>query len=239
MGYGLKITGPNEQFIIDSSIGGAQHLAIVSGPYSSTQSNLAYEEAYTDFQAGDLVFAKPADGAGKIFENFSNPSAPKNSGRNTSYHGEDQTYFIIRPSANSGHSLNQNSSTFGLRVLDTDGSTVMYDSRQTSKNINIVAVKGSLQCVGGGTGTSGNDTESSNVIYGSKTSNTYACMNPSHTYANTISGVTVEGFRGFDFEGTNVRYVGWSRNYYTFFQGGGTTFSIRNIAELIVGDLVQ
>lgn len=237
MGYGLEITGPNDQFILDSSILGASHLSIVSGPTTST--GPSYQNSYTDFQAGDLVFAKPADGSGKIFADFSNPSTPKVSGKNTTYHGENQTYFIVRPAANSGHSLNQNSSTYGLRVLDTNGTTVMYDSRQTSKNIDIKAVKGSIQCVGGGTGTSGTDTEATNIIYGSKTSDTYVCMNPSHTYFNTHMGTDTEAVRGFDFEGNNVRYVGWTRVVITGSgYGFAQTLPIRNIAELIVGDLV-
>ena len=316
MAYGLTVTGPNSQFVIDSTLAGASHLSIFSGPHTSSLGS-AYSGAYTDFSAGDLVFAKPADGSGKIFADFSNPSAPKISGRNTTYHGEDQTYFIVRPAQNSGHSLNQNGSNYGLRILQLGhvssisitnggsgyssvpavtiaaptkgitatgtatissgavtgiiviqegtgyetppaitiagpgggGSTatasavlandLMYDSRQTAKNIDIKAVKGSIQCVGGGTGTSGQDTESTNIIYGSKTSATYACMNPSHTYFNTLFGTDTEAVRGFDFEGNNVRYVGWTRVAVSG-QGYGfaQTLAIRNIAELIVGDLV-
>lgn len=316
MAYGLTITGPNSQFVIDSTLAGASHLSIVSGPTTST--GTSYQNSYTGFQAGDLVFAKPADGSGKIFADFSNPSAPKVSGKNNTYHGENQTYFIVRPAQNSGHSLNQNGSNYGLRILQlghvssisiTDGGSgyssvpavtiaaptkgitatgtatissgavtgitvtqegtgyatppaitiagpggggstatasavlandLMYDSRQTAKNIDIQAVKGSIQCVGGGTGTSGQDTEATNIIYGSKTSDTYACMNPSHTYFNTAFGTDTEAVRGFDFEGNNVRYVGWTRvvvigSGYGFAQ----TLPIRNIAELIVGDLVE
>lgn len=315
MSYGISITGPNSQFVVDSTLAGASHLSIVSGPHTSSLGT-AYSGAYTDFQAGDLVFAKPADGSGKIFADFSTGTL-KISGRNTTYHGEDQTYFIVRPAQNSGHSLNQNGSNYGLRILQlghvssisiTDGGSgyssvpavtianptkgitatgtatissgavtgitvtqkgtgyatppaitiagpggggstatasavlandLMYDSRQTAKNIDIKAVKGGIQCVGGGTGTSGQDTEATNIIYGSKTSDTYACMNPSHTYFNTNMGTNTEAVRGFDFEGNNVRYVGWAR---VVVSGSGYGFAqtlpIRNIAELIVGDLV-
>ena len=96
MGYGLKITGPNEQFILDSDLPGARHLAIVSGPYESNLTS--YSGAYSGFQTGDLVFARPADGAGKIFADFTTATTadpPKISGRNNDYHGENQKYFTF------------------------------------------------------------------------------------------------------------------------------------------------
>ena len=243
MGYGLKITGPNEQFILDSDLPGARHLAIVSGPVESNLGT-SYSGAYAGFQTGDLVFARPKDGAGKIFADFTTATTlnpPKISGRNNDFHGENQKYFIVRPSANSGHSLNQNSSTYGLRVLDANGNDVMYDSRQTSKNIDIQAVKGYFSCNGGGTGTSRNDTDNTNIIYGSKTSDTYACMNPCNTYNTTYLGINHNLFQGYDFEGNNVRYVGWYRITYANAGpfSGATTFPMKNWAELIVGDLVE
>jgi len=246
MGYGLKVTGGNNTFIIDSDLGGARHLAIVAGPATST-----HNTTYANFSAGDLIFAKPLSGSGRIVTDWQNPSAPKpihssNSGGSYGYNypnSVQQSYIIARPSDNI--TATDQNGTYGLVVYDTNGTSKMYDSRQTSKGLDIVALKGQYQCPGGMELESGNSTTfvSGNHIYaGGTLTNIYSCMNSSNSRVYTSQYGTINhSYRGYMYRtgstDPGVYYFGW---FWTIIPGVyAQFFDSRNVNDLIIGELVS
>ena len=245
MGYGLKVTGGNNTFIIDSDLGGARHLAVVAGPTLS-----AHNTTYTNFSSGDLIFAKPASGSGRIATDWQTPSAPKPkhpSNTGGSY-GQDypnsvqQSYIVVRPSSNIT-ATNQNG-TYGLVVYDTNGTSKMYDSRQTSKGLDIVALKGpgmpggQMMLSGGGT-----TFNTANRIYaGGTLTNIYSCMNASNSrsYTDPLTGFTAHSYKGYQYRtgstDPGVYYFGWTM---TVMPGIMTLIlNSMNLNDLIIGELI-
>jgi len=247
MGYGLKVIGGNDTFIIDSDLTGARHLVVVAGPSTST-----HNTTYTGFASGDLIFAKPLSGSGRIVTSWTDPSNPKpihpnNSGGSYGYdypNSVQQSYLVVRPSDNVT-ATDQNGG-YGLTVFDTNGTSKMYDSRQTSKGLDIVALKGQYQCPGGMELESGGGTTfvSGNHIYaGGTLTNIYSCMNSSNSniYVHPFTGYINHSYRGYMYRtgstDPGVYYFGWEwliiPGVYAQF------FDARNINDLIIGELVS
>lgn len=246
MGYGIKVTGGNNTFIIDSDLGGARHLAIVAGPSTST-----HNTTYTNFSSGDLIFAKPASGSGRIVTDWQNPSAPKpiHSSNSGGSYGADypnsvqQSYIIVRPSDNI--TATDQNGTYGLVVYDTNGTSKMYDSRQTSKGLDIVALKGQYQCPGGQEMEDGGGTTfvaGNRIFAGGTLTNIYSCMNSSNSRIYTTNmGHIHHSYRGYQYRtgstDPGVYYFGWS---WTIIPGVYALFlDSRNINDLIIGELVS
>ena len=220
MGYGLRVTGANSSFVIDSDISGARYLPVVK-----VNGTASVNGSYTDYTLGDLIFAKPSAGTGKIYTDFRDPSSPV-------CEQTAQTYILVRPSAGGGTQVTTANGDYGLRVLDTNGSSVMYDSRQTSNGFNVKATKGYQSCNGSNPlATSYPNTE---IIYTSYTSNTYILMNNSYSHDFGM----FDSHIGYDFKagGTIIYFIG----YWWLNAGGGATQwgTLANSSEIIVGDLI-
>ena len=104
MAYGLKVTGANDSFVLDSGISGATYMPVVQGDTSVSNGN-----SYANYTLGDIIYARPSSGTGTIFCNFTDPSSPTAVG--------DQKFILLRPSA-TAPSTTQNGSRYGLIVLD-------------------------------------------------------------------------------------------------------------------------
>lgn len=224
MAYGLSITGANESFVFDTSIAGATSMPVVKGSTTVTSG-----QPYTDYVAGDLIFAKP-NNAYIIGADWSS-TTPKAFG--------DQYYILLRPADTAGLAVNQNGTNYGLQIFDSDGTTVMYDSRHTSAGLDIKAGLGA-GLPGGGTMPSGIggsfqvDESSSNLIYTAYNSNTYVLM--SSSYSREMGFITVR-YHHYRFKPgtTNIYYVG----YYHWSGFGNSGFDgIESSSQIIVGDLV-
>ena len=229
MGYGLEITGENDGFIFDSGISGARYMPVVK-----VNGTASVDGTYTDYALGDLIFAKPSAGTGKIFTDFRDPSSPKVGDANGQ--GVAQTYILARPSAGGGTQVtNANGSTYGLQILDTDGSTVMFDSRQTSNGFDIKATKGYGSCAGGyNVDAVHSSYPSSEQIYTSYSSSTYILMNNSYSHDFGM----FESHIGYDFKsgGTIIYFIGW---WFLNAGGGATQYgALSNSSEIVVGDLI-
>jgi|TARA_B100001094_G_scaffold162911_1_gene157686 hypothetical protein len=223
MAYGLEVTGPNDSFVLDSGISGATYMPVVQGNTSVTNGN-----SYSNYTLGDIIYARPSTGTGTIFCNFTNPSSPTAVG--------DQNFVLLRTSS-SAPSTSQNSSTYGLRVLDTvvgGSQAVMYDSRQTASGFDIKSSKGIGDCPGGVSGYNGTPTASNaNKVYDSYGSTTYAMMNG---MASLTQGF-MQIYLGYNFKpGTTIIYwAGW----YQYSGWGQSGFgALSNFATLMVGDLI-
>tara|TARA_B100000902_G_scaffold133017_1_gene131556 strand:- start:330 stop:1016 length:687 start_codon:yes stop_codon:yes gene_type:complete len=227
MAYGLEVTGPNDSFVIDSTISGATYMPVVKG--DGTVSN---GSSYSDYTLGDIIYARPSTGSGTIFCDFTNPSSPTAVG--------DQNFILLRSSA-TAPSTTQNGSAYGLQVLDevvtvggTSTQAVMYDSRQTANGFTIKASKGIGDCPGGVSGYNGTPTESNaNKVYTSFGSSTYAMMNG---MASLTQGY-MKLYLGYNFKaGTTIIYwAGW----YQYSGFGETGFGpLANFGTLMVGDLI-
>ena len=142
MAYGLSITGANDSFVFDTTIAGATAMPVVKGSTGVTSG-----QPYADYQAGDLIFAKP-DGAYIIGADWSS-TTPVAFG--------NQYFILLRPADTAGLAVNQNGTNYGLQIFDSDGTTVMYDSRHTSTGLDIKA--------GAGTGFPGGGSFSLSLIH--------------------------------------------------------------------------
>ena len=214
MAHGLTITGANNTFTIDSTISGAAALPVVLTAGTVTSGN-----SYTGYALGDIVFAKPTAGYGVISSDFRNPSAPVAK--------SSQTYILVRPASSVTATDLNGPGDHGLQVFDEDGSTIMYDSRQTASGFDIKATKAFQNCPGARP-VQGYLTD--NVVYDSYTSATYVCINSVYDHDAWTSFDVIIGF-DFRQNTTNIYYVG-------YWSGWSQSGAIANMAELIVGNLI-
>ena len=221
MAYGLSITGANDSFVFDTTIAGATAMPVVQGSTGVTSGN-----AYSGYTAGDLIFAKP-DGAYIIGADWSS-TTPVAFG--------NQYFILLRPADTAGLAVNQNGANYGLQIFDSDGTTVMYDSRHASTGLDIKAGAGT-GFPGGGSFSGGSfvvNESSSNLIYTAYNSNTYVLM--SSSYSRQMGFITVR-YHHYRFKPgtTNIYYVGY---YHWSGFGQSGQGGIPSSSQIIVGDLV-
>jgi len=226
MAYGVSITGANDSFVFDTTIAGATAMPVVQGDTGVTSGN-----AYSGYTAGDLIFAKPANSNVYIIGADWSSTTPVAFG--------SQTFILLRPADTGGLAVNQNGTNYGLQIFDSDGTTVMYDSRHTNAGLDIKAGLGAGLPGGGSmpSGINGDfqvDESSSNLIYTAYNSNTYVLI--SSSYSRQMGFITVR-YHHYRFKPgtTNIYYVG----YYHWSGFGNNGFGgIPSSSQIIVGDLV-
>ncbi len=225
MAYGAVINGQAvgnwDGFILDSTILDLRSYVVVL--VSTTA--VAVGGQYPSYTLGDLIFARPDDGAGTIYTDFRNPSTPLAK-------GEAQQYVLMRPTGASISST-ANGTNFGLQVLDTSGN-IIYDSRKSTSGLNIKATIGYRSMNGTDTANSIAADHSSNLMYGSAASTTYVLMNGTSFY--TIGPMDI--YEGIYFKGSTTN-IYWSGHWYFSWGNEVSRGPMKNSGEIIIGDIIS
>tara|TARA_B100000902_G_scaffold52776_1_gene59507 strand:+ start:1108 stop:1788 length:681 start_codon:yes stop_codon:yes gene_type:complete len=226
MAYGAEISGQSvgnwDGFILNSTIQDLRSYV----PVVISTTAVTVGSQYPSYTLGDLLFARPHDGAGTIYTDFRNPSQPVAK-------GESQQYVLMRPTGTS-ISSNANGTNYGLQILNSAGDTI-YDSRKSSGGFNIKATVGARSM----SGTTGYPTyipvdHSTNLMYGSAASTTYVLMNGTAYY--TIGPMDI--YEGIYFKPLTTN-IYWSGKWYFSFGSNNASYGgLKNSGEIIIGDII-
>ena len=225
MTYGISVTGANNSYQIDSSsTSAATNTPKFLAVHDSSDSHSA-GVAVSNYTAGDILFARPSSGTGMVCATQS--TLDGNITFNTAV-----KYRLLKP-ANSG-SLTTTGS-YGLQVFNTANPAVLiYDSRHTSKGVQIKQVwpKASFA---GGVQQAGALVTTNNTVY---TASSQADFDS--TFINVNSGFLNGNFAAintfyFDDAANKILY----NSHVTISYLGIGIVPIPNFTEVLVGGIIE
>jgi|TARA_B100001094_G_scaffold196870_1_gene190903 hypothetical protein len=240
MTYGIKVTGADNNYQIDSSDTSPQFLAVkASGSVGNNGSPSTYA-------VGDILFggfeSTTANATKDILVNFDS------SGVSPTF--IDGGHFVVLRPTNTLIAAGEASGTYGIQIKNSGSPpAITFDSRVMSKGMEIKEVKATNSIAGGYPGVDSWDTQTDNEVYnGTGLKDIYICINSGSKHHGTVSGTTPPnaaanawlGFRYiYDANGTSGKIKLINATVANFGGANNAYVELNNLQQIIIGKFIQ